>query len=35
LSVSLFDKIPIIQALSRFDADQDNTELNNQLILFN
>jgi|SRR5690348_2577749 hypothetical protein len=35
LSVSLFDKIPILQALSRFDADQDNTELNNQLILFN
>jgi len=35
LSVSLFDKIPILQALSRVDADQDNTELNNQLILFN
>jgi hypothetical protein len=35
LSVSLFDKIPILQALSRFDADQANTELNNQLILFN
>lgn len=35
LSVSLFDKTPILEALSRSDADEKNAESNNQLILFN
>jgi hypothetical protein len=35
LSVSLFDKTPILEALTRSDADEINTESNNQLILFN
>lgn len=35
LSVSLFDKTPILEALSRSDADENNVEPNNQLILFN
>jgi len=35
LSVSLFDKTPILEALSRSDADEKDAESNNQLILFN
>jgi len=35
LSVSLFDKTPILEALSRYDDDENNAESNNQLILFN
>lgn len=35
LSVSLFDKTPILEALSRSDANEKNTQSNNQLILFN
>ena len=34
LSVSLFDKTPILEALSRSDDDGNNAESNNQLILF-
>jgi hypothetical protein len=35
LSVSLFDKTPILEALTRSVADEKNAESNNQLILFN
>lgn len=35
LSVSLFDKIPILEALSRSDTDEKDAESDNQLILFN
>ncbi len=35
LSVSLFDKTSILEALSRSDADEKDAESNNQLILFN
>jgi len=35
LSVSLFDKTPILEALSRSDTDEKDAESDNQLILFN
>lgn len=35
LSVSLFDKTPILEALTRSDADEINADSSNQLILFN
>ena len=35
LSVSLFDKTPILEALSRSDTDEKDTEPDNQLILIN
>jgi len=35
LSVSLFDKTPILQALSQSEGDEINLESHNQLILFN
>jgi len=34
LSVSLFEKIPILQALSAPECDEINHESSNQLILF-
>jgi hypothetical protein len=34
LSVSLFEKIPILQALSQPEYDEVNYEFHNQLILF-
>jgi hypothetical protein len=35
LSVSLFDKTPILEALTRSDDDENNPQSDNQLILFN
>ena len=35
LSVSLFDKTPILEALSRSDTDEKDAQSDNQLILFN